>query len=74
MIAATRPEELGCDECLEQVDRFVEMELPFRPERCEAMPLVQDYLDKCGDCHEEFEALMTATRHLGVLVRALLRV
>ena len=58
-IAVTRPEEIGCDECLEQVDRFVEMELSGL-NTAEAMPLVRDHLDKCGDCREEFEALLIA--------------
>jgi hypothetical protein len=43
------------------VDRFVEMELSGL-DAAAAMPLVQDHLDKCGDCREEFEALLTALR------------
>lgn len=60
-IAATKAEELGCDDCLEQVDRFVEMELAGL-DAAEAMPLVKDHLNRCGDCREEFEALLTALR------------
>ena len=60
-IAETNPEELGCDECLERVDIFVEEELSGK-NAAEAMPLVQDHLDKCGDCREEFEALLAALR------------
>ncbi len=26
----------------------------------EALPLVQDHLERCGDCREEFEALLAA--------------
>ncbi len=26
------------------------------------MPLAQDHLEKCGDCREEYEALLTALR------------
>ncbi|HEV2093312.1 MAG TPA: hypothetical protein VGR18_09135 [Rubrobacter sp.] len=61
LIATTRPDEIGCDECLEQVDRFVEMKLAGL-DAAEAMPLVQDHLDKCRDCREEFEALLRALR------------
>jgi hypothetical protein len=61
LIVTTRPDEIGCDECLEQVDRFVEMELAGL-DAAEAMPLVQDHLDKCGSCREEFEALLRALR------------
>lgn len=60
-IIATRPDELGCDECFQQVDRFAEMVLDGKP-AAEAMPLVQEHLDRCGDCREEFEALLAALR------------
>lgn len=61
MIAATRPDEIGCDECFEQLDRFAETVLAGK-NAAEAMPLVQDHLNRCGDCREEFEALLTALR------------
>ena len=35
----TRLDEIGCDECLEQLDRFVEMTLAGK-NAAEAMPLV----------------------------------
>jgi hypothetical protein len=62
-IMTTRPDEIGCDECLEQLDRFVEMTLAGR-NAAEAMPLVQDHLERCDDCREEFEALLAALRAL----------
>lgn len=58
-LSETRENELGCNECLEKVDRFVEMELAGLDADA-AMPLVKDHLDKCGDCREEFEALLYA--------------
>lgn len=61
MIAATRPDEIGCDECFEQLDCFAETVLAGK-NAAEAMPLVQDHLNRCGDCREEFEALLTALR------------
>ncbi len=61
MIAETREEEIGCDECFEQLDRFVEMRLSGL-DAAAAMPLVQDHLEKCGDCREEFEMLLEALR------------
>ena len=60
-IATTRPDEIACDECFEQLDRFVEMTLAGK-EMPEAMGLVQDHLERCYDCHEEFEALLAAMR------------
>lgn len=62
-ILTTRPDEIGCDECLEQLDRFVEMKLAGK-DAAEAMPLVKDHLERCRDCHEEFEALLKALQHL----------
>jgi hypothetical protein len=60
-ILATTPDEIGCEECLEQLDRFVELELAGRS-AAEALPLVQKHLDRCMDCREEFEALLAALR------------
>ena len=62
-IITTRPDEIGCDECFEQLDRFVEMTLADK-NATEAMPLVQDHLERCHDCREEFEALLAALRAL----------
>ncbi len=62
MIAETREEEIGCYEvCLEQLDRYVEMRLSGL-DTSAAMPLVEDHLEKCGDCREEFEMLLEALR------------
>lgn len=58
-IEMTHPNEIGCDDCFEQIDQFVEMKLQGK-DMAEAMPLVQDHLDRCGDCREEFEALLAA--------------
>ena len=63
VIITTRPDEIGCDGCLEEVDRFAETKLAGL-DAAEAMPLVQDHLDKCRDCREEFEALLGALRAL----------
>jgi len=63
MVLSTRPDEIGCGECLEQLDRFIEMKLAGK-NAAEAMPLVQDHLDRCRDCREEFEALLKAVRSL----------
>jgi bacterioferritin-associated ferredoxin len=60
-IAETREVEIGCDECFEQLDRFVETRLTG-VNADQAMPLVQDHLEICGECREEFEALLAALR------------
>ena len=60
-IAETREVEIGCDECFEQLDRFVEMRLSGL-DPAQAMPLVQEHLKMCGECREEFEALLASLR------------
>jgi hypothetical protein len=63
-IATSRPDEIGCDECFDQINRFVDMTLDGK-NAAEAMPLVQDHLNRCGNCREEFEALLEALRAVG---------
>ena len=60
-IATTHPEELDCDECFEQLDQFIELELQGK-NASEVMPLVEDHLNRCGGCREEFEALLDCLR------------
>jgi hypothetical protein len=60
-IAEAREVEIGCDECFEELDRFVEMRLSGL-DVARAMPLVQEHLEICGECREEFEALLTSLR------------
>lgn len=62
MVLATKEHELTCDECMEEVDRFVEMELAGK-NPAQAMPLVKAHLDSCWECREEFEALLEIIRH-----------
>lgn len=59
----TRPVEIGCYECLDQIDRFAERVLAGR-EIPEALRLVQEHLATCGECREEYEALLAALRHM----------
>lgn len=60
-IAETREVEIGCDECFEQLDRFVDMKLSGL-DPGQALPLVQEHLEICGECRDEFEAFMAALR------------
>ena len=62
-VLETSDQELGCDECLDQVDRFVEVELAGL-DAAAAMPLIHNHLQKCGDCREEFEALLVAMQSM----------
>lgn len=56
MISQTADVELTCDEVFELIDQFTEM--AKRGENvAELMPMVQQHLQVCPDCREEFEAL-----------------
>lgn len=60
-VISTRDDEIGCDECFERLDQFTELVLAGE-EIPEAMELVEDHLNRCRDCREEFEALLEALR------------
>jgi predicted anti-sigma-YlaC factor YlaD len=62
-IRSTREEELDCDHCFDELDRFIELKLSGK-NAAEAMPLVQEHLDRCPPCREEYEALLEALKAL----------
>jgi hypothetical protein len=58
-----RPVEIGCDDCLAQLDVFAEHQL-VNKDMPEAMRLVAEHLERCDDCSEEFVSLLAALRTL----------
>ncbi len=60
-IHKTYQHELTCGECFNEVDRFAEMELVGK-NAAEALPLVQEHLERCVGCKDEYEALLDALR------------
>ena len=48
--------EVGCDECFEQLDRYVEAELSG-VDADAAVPGLRAHLDGCPACREEHESL-----------------
>jgi len=56
-IATTQVQELGCDECYAQMDRFIELQLAGKP-ASELLPLVKEHLARCADCEEEYLLLL----------------
>lgn len=62
-VLSTRAHEIDCDECLDQLDLFVEITVSVGS-AAEAMPLVQCHLDHCHCCREEYEALFAVLRVL----------
>ena len=61
ILARTHPDEMGCEDCYEALDHFVEMVLAGQ-EYEQAMPLVHEHLERCPECREEYEALLAALR------------
>ena len=53
--ARPRP-EVGCDDCFEQLDRYVELELAGIDADA-AFPGLRAHLDGCPACREEHESL-----------------
>lgn len=60
-LEATQPVELSCDEILRLMDECAEAALRGGDVSV-LMPLFQHHLDMCGDCREEFEALLKILR------------
>ena len=50
--------EIGCDECFDQLDRYVELELAGEDAEG-AVPGMRAHLDGCPACREEHESLRT---------------
>ena len=48
--------EIGCDECFEKLDRYVELELAGEDADA-AVPGLRAHLDGCPACREEHESL-----------------
>jgi len=64
-LPATHDSEIGCDDCFQQLNEFAELELLGKsPEK--AMPLVKEHLNNCGECREEYEALLEGLKELKV--------
>jgi hypothetical protein len=56
--------EVGCDECFEKLDEFVELELAGA-DADSAIPGLRAHLEGCPACRDEHEALRAlATRQL----------
>ncbi len=60
-VSLTRPDELGCDECLKDVAEFAEHSLAGKSIP-EGLIAVEHHLAICAECQEEYEALLTALK------------
>ena len=53
-----RREDMSCDDMYAQLDEFVEREVKAR-DAARIMPLIQEHIDICPECCDEYQALMT---------------
>lgn len=63
LIGMTQKRELTCDECLELVSTYAENTLSGRPVN-DALRLVEQHLELCQECREEYEVLRNALNDL----------
>lgn len=63
MVKATRDREITCDECLAEIAEFVEVKLAGKALN-EALQAVQDHLEICEHCNEEYAVLRHAVEVL----------
>lgn len=56
-IEKTEAKELGCSEVYELLDEYSEAAARGQISK-EYMPLVQQHLEQCRDCFEEYDALL----------------
>jgi hypothetical protein len=57
----TQDEEIDCSACLDQISRYVDLELATG-EAAQSMPQVELHLRQCAVCREEFEVLSELAR------------
>ena len=60
-VITTWSDEIDCGKCFDELDRFADLVLAGK-NAAEALPMVQDHLEHCPECREEFEALYEALR------------
>lgn len=63
MVAVTRDSELPCDACLADIAVFVDVQLTGKPLDA-ALRAVQEHLDMCRSCTEEYQLLRQALEAL----------
>jgi uncharacterized protein with PIN domain len=61
-VSLTRPNEVNCDQCLDDLAEFAERSLAGKsiPDSLRA---VEHHLAICAECREEYQALLAALQH-----------
>ena len=60
-IYKTQDKEISCSECFDLVSHFVDVELSGE-DAAARMPQLQQHLDQCAACREEYETLRDLAR------------
>ena len=63
MVLGTRDQEMTCDECVADLAEFVEVQLTGKP-LSDALQAVQEHLERCRDCTDEYHVLRQALEAL----------
>jgi hypothetical protein len=64
IIDYTQDIEVSCDDVEQILDQFAELAQRGEDVK-QMMPLIQNHVDMCPECREEFEALMRVLQHTG---------
>lgn len=59
MLALTKDKEASCDDCLQHMAEFAETTLAGKS-LPDGLKSIDEHLELCGECREEFEALKVA--------------
>jgi len=62
ILEQVRAEEMSCTDLYARLDQFVEDELKGVDAE-KIAPLIHEHLDMCGECCEEYEALLSVVEH-----------
>jgi rRNA maturation endonuclease Nob1 len=58
-VMGTRDQEMTCDACVADLAEFVEVQLTGKP-LGDALQAVQEHLERCHDCTDEYHVLRQA--------------
>lgn len=64
-LSITRDEEINCNQCLDSIGEFAELQLEGLPVT-KALEAVEHHLAVCVECREEYEALLKALKALEI--------
>jgi hypothetical protein len=63
LLGPERP-ELTCEQCFDELDRYVDLEVVHSAERADdEAPGMRAHLEGCQACHEEHESLRALVEH-----------